>query len=186
LRPEPTQPAPAKPGAAEDRTSAPALPVGIPQFAVVKDQVTSGLKPFLDGLDWLQSKGYRVVLHVRQPAEEDDADRREVEKRGLRYLTLETSPQTFSASAVDQFKRIVSDSSNYPIFVYDKDGMLAGGLWYLYFRKVEGAGDEQARKKAAQLGLKEDPEGEHKAMWLAIQKYLSSSPNDRSSSTPVP
>src|SRR2546425_2522782 len=40
------------------------LPVGIPQFAVVKDnQVSAGLRPSLDeGLDWLQVNGYKTVL----------------------------------------------------------------------------------------------------------------------------
>jgi hypothetical protein len=51
--------------------------------------------------------------------------------------------------------------------------MLAGGLWYLYFRTVENDPDETARIKANRLGLSEDAQGDHKAMWLAIQKYLS-------------
>ena len=33
-------------------------------------------------------------------------------------------------------------------------------------------GDEEARKKAAALGLKEDGDAARREMWLAIQKYL--------------
>src|SRR5262249_48967695 len=140
------------------------------------DQVASGLKPLLDGLDWLQAAGYRTVLHVRLPGTDDSADRREVEKRGLKYLSLEVSPQTLSQAAVEQFNRTIGDPANYPLFVYDRDGMLAGGLWYLYFRTAERQTDDAARTQANRLGLKEAATDEHRAMWLAIQKYLSSLP----------
>jgi hypothetical protein len=51
--------------------------------------------------------------------------------------------------------------------------MLAGALWYLHFRIVDGLAHEEARDKAARLGLKPAQDGEHKRMWLAIQNYLS-------------
>jgi protein tyrosine phosphatase (PTP) superfamily phosphohydrolase (DUF442 family) len=151
--------------------------VGIPQFASARDKVASGLKPNLDGgLDWLQINGYKTVLHLRQPGEDNAADRREVEKRGLKYLTLEVSPETLSLAIVDSFTKLVNDPENLPLFVYDKDGMLAGGLWYLFFRTQDKVVDETARIAAGRLGLKEGPEGDHKAMWLAIQKVLASQP----------
>jgi hypothetical protein len=52
---------------------------------------------------------------------------------------------------------------------------VAGGLWFLYFRTVEKDSDETARIKAARLGLREDAEGDGKAMWTAVQKLLSGS-----------
>jgi protein tyrosine phosphatase (PTP) superfamily phosphohydrolase (DUF442 family) len=186
LTPEPARPAPpAQPAVAEDRAPAPAageqrrmpsLPVGIPQFSAVKDQVSAGLRPLLDGLDWLQSNGYRTVLHVRGPGTDDTADRREVEKRGMKYLSVETSPQNL-AQAVDAFSREAGDRANYPLFVYDKDGTLAGGLWFVYLRTAERLPDESARAQARRLGLKEAATEEQRAMWLAIQKYLSSVPS---------
>ncbi len=187
LPPEPAPPTSTEsppPGVTEERRPEPAvsegrsptLPVGIPQFAIVRDQVAAGLKPSLDGgLDWLQLNGYRTVLHVRSPGEEDSADRREVEKRGLKYLSIDVSPQTLSRALVEQFSRIVNDKANYPLFVYDKDGMKAGTLWYLTFRLIDHESDDAARARARRLGLKENPEGNHRALWLAIQKVLSPS-----------
>ena len=57
-------------------------------------RVTSGLRPQLDGLDWLQAHGYRTVLHIRAPGEDDTADRRQVEKRvshiaGMRQCAID-------------------------------------------------------------------------------------------------
>ena len=120
----------------------------------------------------MQANGYRTVLHLRQPGEDDAADRRQVEKRGMRFESREVSPQTLSRSTLDEFTRVVGDNANYPLFIYDRDGMLASGLWYLYFRTADGASDQVAQAKAAALGLQENREGPHRVMWLAIQKVL--------------
>jgi protein tyrosine phosphatase (PTP) superfamily phosphohydrolase (DUF442 family) len=151
------------------------LPVGIPQFTEVqgKDKIAVGLRPSLDeGLDWLQSNGYRTVLLVRLPGEEDQADRKQVEKRGMKFLTVEVSPLTLSKDIVEQFNRIVADKGVLPLFVYDRDGSLAGALWYLHFRSAELQPDDAARLRAGALGLREDRDGSHRDMWLAIQNYL--------------
>jgi hypothetical protein len=171
VRPVPANPGPPNVSGEPDRS--PSLPVGIPQFALARENLASGLKPSIDGLDWLKDNGYKTVLHIVAPGEDDSADEKQVTKRGLKYLRLEASPQTLSKTTVEGFGRLVSDSKNLPLFVYDKDGKVAGGLWYLFFKTVEKDSDEAARIKAARLGLNEDPRGEHQTMWLAIQKYLS-------------
>ena len=71
------------------------------------------------------------------------------------------------------FNRAVNDAAGYPLFVYDRDGSLAGALWYLYFRTAEHLGDDAARVRAAALGLREDRDGAHREMWLAVQRFLS-------------
>jgi protein tyrosine phosphatase (PTP) superfamily phosphohydrolase (DUF442 family) len=149
------------------------LPAGIPQFALAKDQVATGLKPMLDGVDWLKQNGYRTVLHLRQPGEDDAAERRLFELRGLKYQSLELSPQTLSRAVVDEFNRMVGNRSFYPLFVYDKTGALSGSLWYINFRQVEHQSDEEARMRAGRLGLRETQDGLQREMWLAIQKHLS-------------
>jgi protein tyrosine phosphatase (PTP) superfamily phosphohydrolase (DUF442 family) len=158
----------------EERTPTPPLPVGIPQFTLALDQVAAGLKPMLDGLDWLERNGYRTVLHIHPPGEDTPEDRRQMEKRNLKYVSLAVSPETLSRGMLDEFKRIVGDAAGHPLFVYDKDGTLAGGLWYLYFRTVAQDTDEAARARAARLGLKAEGDGAHKTMWLAVQKLLHS------------
>ena len=162
-----------RPGVTEGQRPSPQLPVGIPQFATVRDGVATGLKPLADGLEWMKENSYRTVLYLRPPGEKDAAERRRVEERGLRYLSLEVSPQALSRVVVDEFNRLAGDPARRPLFVYDKDGVLAGPLWYLYFRTAERLSDEEARTKAARLGLKDDQNGERRLMWLAIQKYLS-------------
>jgi protein tyrosine phosphatase (PTP) superfamily phosphohydrolase (DUF442 family) len=145
------------------------MPVGIARFNKVRDDVASGLKPLVDGgLDWLQANHYRTVLHVRQPGQDDSVDRQQVEKFGMKFLSIEVSPQTLTRSVADQFNKTVSDPANYPLFVYDQNGKLAGALWYLSFRLADRNPDATARSRAAQIGLKD----EDSDLWLAIQKVL--------------
>lgn len=154
--------------------SATALPVGIPQFAKALDGVTAGLRPSLDdGLDWLAAHGYRTVAQIRAPGETDTTDRKQIEKRGLRYVSIEVSPQTLTKAVVQEFSRLVRDKAAQPIFVYDRDGALAGAMWYLHFRTTEQFSDDVARIRAGALGLHEDRDGPQRDMWLAAQKYLS-------------
>jgi protein tyrosine phosphatase (PTP) superfamily phosphohydrolase (DUF442 family) len=172
VREEPSRPSPPA-----DRGTPP-LPVSIEQFAVVRDrEVYAGLKPSLEGLQWLKANGYRAVLYVRELGQHDAADRRQIEQLGLTYLSLEVSPQTLNKAVADNFNRLVGDRANYPLFVYDRSGALAGGLWYLHYRTARNESDEAARIMARQLGLKEDRDGEHRDMWLAVQKYLSEQAN---------
>jgi len=181
-QPEPTTPAPEErtyppqtrepPPARDDSAASPSMPVDIPQFAAVKTNIASGQEPFAGGIAWLKSHGYRTVLHIRSPTEDDSAARKQFEQSGLRYLSLEVSPQTLSQQIVEQFNRLVADANNLPLFVYDKDGSLAGALWYLHFRLVDRATEEKAREEAERLGFKQDRSDAHLQMWLAVEKLL--------------
>jgi protein tyrosine phosphatase (PTP) superfamily phosphohydrolase (DUF442 family) len=146
--------------------------VDIPHFAIALPRVASGQQPFPDGVSWLQSHGYRAVLHIRAPGEDNSAARRQFEKFGLRYLSLEVSPRTLTREIAAQFGRLVTNESNLPLFVYDKDGGSAGGLWYLYFRLNDKVDDLRARAEAQRLGFNQDRNDSHRDMWLAIQALL--------------
>ena len=69
--------------------------------------------------------------------------------------------------------KIVANEANLPLFVYDRDGSLAGSLWYLHFRTAQQMADAAARDQERALGLREDRDGMHREMWLAVQKYIS-------------
>jgi protein tyrosine phosphatase (PTP) superfamily phosphohydrolase (DUF442 family) len=168
---------PAEPKARQESNPATPLPAGIPGFALVGDRLATGRRPLLDdGLDWLKANGYRGVLYLRRPGEEDSADRRQAEKRGLGYLSLEVSPQTLSRALVDEFNRRVADPDGLPLFVYDRDGTLAGALWYLHFRTARQLPDDAARVRAGALGFREESDDAHREMWLAVQRFLAEQP----------
>jgi protein tyrosine phosphatase (PTP) superfamily phosphohydrolase (DUF442 family) len=149
------------------------FPVGIPQFGQVSDNYAGGLRPSLDdGLDWLRDSGYKAVIYLRAPGESDVADRKQVERRGMRFYSLEVSPPALNKKLVDDFIALVSEQANQPVFVYDSDGSRAGPMWYLHFRIAQKSGDEKSRQQARVLGLREDRAGAHQEMWEAAQKFL--------------
>lgn len=143
----------------------------IPQFELAKPKVANGERPFADGYRWLKDHGYRAVLHIHEPGEDEKEARQDVERAGLKYLSLSVSPQTLTRDVFDSFKRLVQDENNLPLFVYDRDGSLAGGLWYLYYRLVDSLPAEKAASEAARLGFRADAEKDRNT-WLAIQKLL--------------
>src|SRR5262249_27870301 len=127
-------------------------------------------------LGWLRDKGYRCVLHIHLPKEDDSAARKQFESRGFRYVSLEVSPTTLTRDVVDQFNHIITDVGNQPLFVYDRDSSLLGGLWYLHFRIVDVLNDDQARAEAVRLGFRPDQDGPHRDMAIAVQNYLKQKP----------
>jgi len=142
------------------------FPDGISGFAEVKDRVSAGLRPEPEGLEWLKNHGYKTVLHIRRPGVDDSADQELVAKKGMKYLSLEVSPETLTGKLAAEFNAIIADRENRPLFVYDKEGTLAGAMWYLYFRISESMLPESARVRASQLGLKTTAT----ELWIAIQK----------------
>jgi hypothetical protein len=147
--------------------------IDLPGFAIAAPGVANGIKPFPDGIAWLAEKGYRTVLHLSTPGEDTTATRRMFETKGLKYVSLEASPARLSKEVYEAFVKQVKAAESHPLFVYDKDGAVAGGLWYVYNRVEKNEPDEKARAEAQRLGLRFDDDPEHQAMVLAAQKLLS-------------
>ena len=157
---------------AEKKTALGAFPA-IPQFALAKANVYAGLRPPLEGLDWLQANGVQTVVQVRLFGEDDSADRKQVEKRNMRYIPFEVSPVALTKEKTDEFIKLVRDGAQPGIFVYDQDGSLAGAMWYLHLRLGESLDDDASQLRAVPLGLQMNRAGQHREMWLAAQKLLS-------------
>ena len=157
----------------EENPSSP-LPVGIANYAQVKEGVNTGLRPdLLDGFDWLQSKGFKTVLFLRNGKDDDSSDREQVTKRGMKYLTLTVTPETIKPDSVVEFNRIVNDTDGRPVFVYDTSGTQSGAMWYLYFRTSELLNNDESLVRAGRHGLKEKGDLEQTRLMTAVQKYLS-------------
>ncbi len=147
------------------------LPIELPGFAMALTRVATGLQPFPEGIDWLKKKGYKTAIHLRAPGDDGAAARRQFEKRGLTYVALDVSAATLDQAAFDAFVKAVEAEENLPTFVYDKDGSVTGGMWYLYFRLHKKETDEKSKAEAMRLGLRTDDDGSHRTMWLAVQAF---------------
>ncbi|MGL4555047.1 MAG: fused DSP-PTPase phosphatase/NAD kinase-like protein [Gemmataceae bacterium] len=145
--------------------------IDLPGFTAALPGVTSGLQPFPDGQDWLARKGYKTVLHLRGALDDTSAAKRQFEKKGINYVSIQVSPATLTRESADEFIRVVTDAKGHPLFVYDKEGSAAGAMWFLYYKLHLKADDDKARAEAARLGFRADDE-EHKTMWVAVQALL--------------
>jgi protein tyrosine phosphatase (PTP) superfamily phosphohydrolase (DUF442 family) len=146
--------------------------IDLPGFAIARPGVASGIQPFPDGVTWLKNKGYKTVLHLTTPGDDNAAAKRQFESKGLTYTSLEVSPARLTEEVYKAFVKAVEDRESHPLFVYDKDGSSAGALWYLYNRLHLKNTAEKSRAEAQRLGLRPDEEGEHATMWLAVQALV--------------
>ncbi len=135
---------------------APAPALGIAGFAKVKEGVSAGLRPEIGGLDWLRAKEYKTVVFLRKPADDDTTDRRQAEKRDFKFVSWEVTPEGISKAFIDEFNQLIGDSASRPMFVYATDGNLAAAVWYLHLRTAEFLTHDEARLRAASLGLTDD------------------------------
>ena len=145
----------------------------IAQFAEAQKNVYAGLRPSLDGLDWLQANGVQTVVQIRRTGEDAAADKKQVEKRDMRYVAFEVSPDALTKEKADEFVKLIRDGAKQGIFVYDEDGSLAGAMWYIHLRYGEFLEDGAAQIRAGQLGLQTTADGQHREMWLAARKLVS-------------
>jgi protein tyrosine phosphatase (PTP) superfamily phosphohydrolase (DUF442 family) len=147
---DPLPPDPKPTPAAADRA------VGVDELVRVKEGVFAGRRPTLEGLDSLKAKGYKTVIHIRRPQDNDDTDRRQVEKRDLKFIRLTVSPELLTRPWIDQFNEIVGDTATRPVFVYAQDPPTAGVVWYLHLRTAEFLTHDEARVRARPLGLADE------------------------------
>ena len=142
-------------------------------FTAVQKGVRAGTRPSLDELDWLRDNAAASVIHIRLPGEDDTADRKQIESRGMRYIAFEVSPQTVTKQQIDAFIALVRDHARLGMFVYDRDGSLDGPMWYAYFRRGDFDSADAALLRAYPLGLQTERAGQHRDMWQAVQSVVS-------------
>lgn len=175
-RPDPATPANGFPPPADPSKTAARPPVqasrfpGLPGFAIVKDGVATGRKPTPAGLDLLKKSGYRTVVYLHGEGADTADLQAEVEKRGLGFAAIETTPGKLT-SAADSFNRIAGTPTSRPVYFCDDEGLRAGVLWYVHFRTVEVLNADAASIRARPLGYSESGD-EARTFQPAVQRYL--------------
>ena len=74
----------------------------------------------------------------------------------MTFVSLLVTPDTLTKEWVDDFNRTVGESGARPVFVYARDPSAAGAAWYLHLRTAEFLTHDEARLRAARLGLKDE------------------------------
>lgn len=166
---EPPKIVDADPALVEEKKAVPANAAsGIPDFTQIKEGVSAGGRPALDGLDWLKTKGYKTVVYLRRTSDDDLTDRRQVERRDMKFVSILVTPEGLTQAWLDEFNRTVGDTVSRPIYIYASDANVAGVVWYLHLRTAEFLTHDEARVRAGRLGLKD----EKSELFLAAVKLV--------------
>lgn len=149
---------------------APETATGIEEFTMVREGVTAGLRPSLEGLDWLQTKSYKTVIYLRRTDDDDRTDRRQVEKHGMKYISIVVKPEELTQTFIDEFSAHVGELENRPVFVYARDGGVSSAVWYMHLRRAEFLTHDEARVRIARLGFKDENNDYFKAALKFFEK----------------
>ena len=104
---------------------------GIARFVAVDLKLAGGSLPSAAGLDWLDEKGYRTLVDLRESSETDSTFIAEVSRRGLRYIALPISLKTIDREHLARFNFELALGDARPLYFFDRDGDRAGTLWYI-------------------------------------------------------
>jgi len=113
---------------------------GIIRFAEIRPGLTRGGEPGTEGLRYLRSQGYRTIVSFLT----DPAESAWVVQAGMRYVHLPMRSSFFFADTptdeqVHQFLSVISDSTQYPMFIHCHAGKdRTGAMTAIYRMEVCG------------------------------------------------
>ena len=107
----------------------------------------SGAMPPQRLLERVEENGIRAVIDLRTHGE-DDAERRALAERGVKYFNLPAT-QAPSPAVVESFLELVAQSENRPLLVHCEHGVGRAVLFSALYRiEFEGWSNERARSSA--------------------------------------
>ena len=125
---------------------------GIARFSAVDLKLAGGSLPSAAGLDWLEEKGYRTLVDLREASEADSTFIAEATRRGFRYIALPISLKTIDREHLARFNFELALGDARPLYFFDRDGDRAGTLWYLRRITVDRIDTQIAHREAEELG----------------------------------
>ncbi len=130
---------PAPPPAAPSVAPAEKLDIpGIANAGRVNPLLYRGAQPHPAGYDELQRMGISIVIDLHNRGDESLEERRAVESRGMRYVSIPAS--SYSGPTLDQiaeFLTLLRDSPARKIFVHCKHGADRSGVIIAAFRMMQ-------------------------------------------------
>jgi protein tyrosine phosphatase (PTP) superfamily phosphohydrolase (DUF442 family) len=139
---------------APEKIAAATKPVGIPEFHVISPGIWTGLRPDIEGLDWLKAQGVQRMVYLRGFNEDDSSDKLQAKNRELKLDSIMIPGNAITAESYQKFDEAVRSTK--PVFVYDRDGAFQGTFWYIHLRHRENLNPDAARIRTAALGYRDD------------------------------
>jgi len=108
---------------------------GLPNFGRVSDSLFRGAQPTKAGFSVLRDRGISIIVNFRDETDEIEAERREVESAGMKYVGIPwKGHHEPSNSQVVQFLDLVRANQEAKIFVHCKAGADRTGVMVAAYR----------------------------------------------------
>lgn len=146
--------------------------VGIRRFAEVKPGFTRGGDPGETGIRYLHAQGYRTVVSFLT----DAAESAQVVNSGMKWIHIPMRSGLFSAqpptqAQVDQFLAVVTDTTQYPVFIHCHAGKdRTGAMTALYRMQACGWTRDEALSEMDSFGFS----GRYRRLRGYVQDYRGS------------
>ena len=132
-----------------------ALKEDVPHLLCLDERIATGGQPKDSAYSKLAAEGFRAVLNLRTESEGVDLkhEQEEIEKAGLRYISIPFVSSAPKDDKVDQFIKAVKDNNNQPILIHCGSANRVGALWMIYRVVDQGWTEEKALDEAIRIGL---------------------------------
>ena len=130
------------------------------QAMKIDENVSVGGQPSLDELKQLASEGFKTVVNMRKPGEEEqpmspEEERQQVEQLGLRYEHFPVAKEDMTPQVVDEFRQQLPQWEK-PVFVHCRSGKRSGALVMVDRAVQQGWTGDEALQRAEQMGFECD------------------------------
>ncbi len=124
----------------------------------LSDRITIGGQPASTEIEELKREGFRTIVNLRAPGEDDqpmspEEERKAVEAAGMNYLHFPVSGATMGPETVDEFREKLPGLEG-PVLVHCHAGMRAGALSMMAAAVEQGWSGEETLQKAEAMGFR--------------------------------
>lgn len=149
---------------------------GVQNFGQVNANLLRGAQPTSDGFEQLSKMGVAIVVDLRDNGE---AERAEVTKFGMQYISIPSHCYSSLDSSVAQFLDVVRKNPDKKIFVHCHLGTDRTGMMVAAYRMTQqGWTAEEARREMEAFGFS----FEHQMICPGLSDYEANFPHDFASS----
>lgn len=113
---------------------------------------TSG-QPSRETVARLKELGFRTAINLRAPSEGIEADRKAVEKQGLRFVSVPVTPETFHVEDAKKVAAVIGDPKAGPVLLYCSSSNRVGGV-IAVVESLKGKPHDEALAEGKKAGLK--------------------------------
>lgn len=126
----------------------------------LNDQITIGAQPTEEQLRQLKEQGFRSVVNLRTPDEEDQplspaAEGEQVRGLGMEYRHIPVSLREMGPALVDRFREEATQLPG-PVYVHCASGKRAGAFGMMHAAVQAGWSGDETLRKADELGFQCD------------------------------